>query len=128
MAILTEQQIQLLLENGVKQRINDKNGKIEDLYPQAFLYLPGTSAQWLLVSLSPDDPDLAFGLLNIEGVPELGYVRLSELEVLRGYMDKGVSQDPMLEEASIRGILQYAKDAKLQGQIFLQFDEKVETL
>ena len=49
--------------------------------PVVKLFTPDASATWLLTELDPADPDLAFGLCDLGlGCPELGYVRLSELE------------------------------------------------
>ncbi len=70
---------------------------------------------------------MAFGLMTIAGAPpELGYVRLSELATLRGYREQGVSHDPLFDDARELDILEYAEMAKLEGQIVLVFDEKVD--
>ena len=74
-----------------------------------------------------DDPDEAFGLMHIGGgTPELGFVRISELESLTGYQGKGVYHDPMFKYAAPRDILEYANDARILKQIVLQFDETID--
>ena len=55
---------------------------------------PNAGATWLLTELDPADPDLAFGLCDLGlGCPELGYVRLSEIEALRGRLGLPVERD-----------------------------------
>jgi hypothetical protein len=45
------------------------------------LFNPCGAATWLLTELDPDDPDIGFGLCDLGlGSPELGSVRISELE------------------------------------------------
>ena len=55
---------------------------------------PDAGATWLLTEIDPDDPDIAFGLCDLGlGQPELGYVRLSDLERLRGGLGLPVERD-----------------------------------
>lgn len=59
---------------------------------------PDAGATWLLTELDPDDPDLAFGLCDLGlGCPELGTVRLSEIEALRGRLRLPVERDLAFE-------------------------------
>lgn len=49
------------------------------------LFTPDANATWLLTELDPSEPDIAFGLCDLGlGYLELGYVRLSELQPVRG--------------------------------------------
>ncbi|WP_435528456.1 DUF2958 domain-containing protein [Mesorhizobium shangrilense] len=55
-----------------------------DFEPIAKLFTPDAGATWLLTELDPDDPDIACGLCDLGmGSPELGYVYLSELPLVR---------------------------------------------
>ena len=66
----------------------------EDFPPVVKLFTPDGAASWLLSELDPDDPDLAFGLCDLGlGAPALGYVRLSELDALRGGLGLPVERD-----------------------------------
>lgn len=56
-----------------------------ELKPVVKLFCPWGAATWLLTSIDPAEPDLAFGLCDLGlGSPELGYVSLSELREVRG--------------------------------------------
>ena len=64
------------------------------------LFTPDAGATWLLTEVDPDDPDIAFGLCDLGlGHPELGYVRLSDLERLRGGLGLPVERDLSFEAA-----------------------------
>ena len=69
----------------------------------------------------PDDEDLLFGLCDHGmGFPELGYVRRSELESLRGALGLPVERDPCREARG--SIMQYA-EAAMQAQRIVQLEE-----
>lgn len=77
MILITDQIRKKLLENGQPEN-RDK-----DHAPVVKLFLPGTGFTWLLSELDYEDPDIAFGLCDLGmGCPELGSVRVSELESL----------------------------------------------
>ena len=122
--ILDEKQLEELLENGRRQRDADRIDMRCKLIPRAYLHLPNSPpSSWLLASISPHDHDVAFGLMSLGGgIPELGYVRLSELESLRGYKNRGVYNDPLFRSARELDILEYVEMAKITGQIVLEFD------
>lgn len=47
-------------------------------------FAPDATCTWHLVSLNPDEPDLAYGLADLGlGCPALGSVRVSELKSRR---------------------------------------------
>lgn len=77
MILLTDKIKTKLIENGQPEN-RDK-----DHAPVVKLFLPGTGFTWLLSELDYEDPDIAFGLCDLGmGFPELGSVRISELESL----------------------------------------------
>lgn len=87
-----------LLENGRLQRRALRTCGPEpqplDPYPVVKLFTPDANATWLLTELDPEDDDLAYGLHDLGlGEPELGYVRISELQRLRGPMQLPVERD-----------------------------------
>jgi len=83
----TQSQWQRLLRNDTH---DDTFGR----KPVVKLFTPDGSATWLLISVSQDEPDLAFGLCDLGvGFPELGYVSLSELAALRGALNLPVEKD-----------------------------------
>lgn len=58
------------------------------------LFTPDANATWLLTEIDPYDRDRAFGLCDLGfGMPELGWVSLSELTALRGPLGLPVEQD-----------------------------------
>jgi DUF2958 family protein len=73
-----------------------KNGPLDarQICPVVKLFTPDASATWLLASVSPEEPELAFGLCDLGvGFPELGYVSLDELASLRGQLGLPVERD-----------------------------------
>ena len=89
MQLITKEQTAALLANGAQNAKEDI-----DPYPVVKLFTPDAQATWLLTELDPTDPDLAFGLCDLGlGCPELGYVRLSELQTVRGRMGLPVERD-----------------------------------
>lgn len=78
MKLLTDEQYQKLVENGMPEN------RDRDHPPVVKLFLRGAPCVWLLSELDCEDPDIAFGLCDLGlGFPELGYVRISELEELK---------------------------------------------
>ena len=120
MNLLTDAERQQLLVNGRAQRDAIRSGRNDatplDPHPIVKLFTPDANATWLLTELDPDDADLAFGLCDLGlGCPELGYVRLSEIEALRGPMGLPVERDLHFE--ADRRISTYASDAREAGRI-----------
>lgn len=74
MNFFTPAQKQQLLDNG------RPGNRDKDHAPVVRLFLPGTGCVWLLSELDPEEPDIAFGLCDLDmGFPELGSVSLAEL-------------------------------------------------
>ena len=81
MNLITETLRAQLLANGQQSLDNDDF----DPPPVVKLFTPDAGATWLLTEINPDDHDHAFGLCDLgQGFPELGYVRLAELQSVRG--------------------------------------------
>jgi hypothetical protein len=101
-----------LLANGARSAA----GEQIDPYPVVKLFTPDAGATWLLTELDPQDPDLAFGLCDLGlGCPELGYVRLSEIETVRGKLGLPVERDLFFE--ADKPLSRYASEAQAAGMI-----------
>jgi hypothetical protein len=95
MKLLLKSQHDQLLHNG---RINSERSlegeETLDFQPVVKFFTPDAGCTWLLSELDPDDPDIAFGLCDLGmGYPELGSVRLSELEQIRGPLGLPIERD-----------------------------------
>lgn len=115
--LLTAELRAQLLENGNLQRKTiDTDSEPIDFRPVVKLFTPDANATWLLTELVPHDPDLAFGLCDLGlGFPELGYVRISELEALRGPMRLPVERDEHF--AVDKTIGEYAEAARAAERV-----------
>ena len=94
MKLLTKTIHDKLLANGRKQ--DEVRGTAEeiDFHPVVKLFTPDAQCTWLLTELDPESPDIAFGLCDLGmGCPELGSVRISELESVRGLIGLPVERD-----------------------------------
>lgn len=111
MILLTQCQTFDLIKNGKANR----NGE-QDFMPVVKLFTPWAGATWLLTELSPNDPDIAFGLCDLgQGTPELGYVSLAELRSLRGPGGLTVERDLSFKaDKTLQG---YADEAHACGYI-----------
>lgn len=112
MNLLTDEIRKQLLENGAVTA----RGEDHDPHPVVKLFTPDANATWLLTELDPADPDLAFGLCDLGlGMPELGYVRISELEAIRGRFGLPVERD--LYFTARQPLSEYAAMACSSGRI-----------
>lgn len=86
MKILTKSIREQLLRNGRLQQNRAEAGDSDaDFIPVVKLFTPDAACTWLLTELDPGDPDIAFGLCDLGlGCAELGSVRISEIESVRG--------------------------------------------
>jgi hypothetical protein len=90
MKLIPKKQMQILLRNGAHPDA--------DPPPVVKLFTPDAGGTWLLTSIDPEDPDLAFGLCDLGvGCPELGCVSLAELRALRGCLGLPVERDKGFE-------------------------------
>ena len=105
-----------LLENGrLQQKASSAGGEV-DFFPVVKLFTPDGAATWLLTELDPEDADLAFGLCDLGmGCPELGSVRISELEAVRGRLGLPVERDRHFKAEGSLG--DYADLAREIGRI-----------
>jgi hypothetical protein len=91
-AFITDEQRALLLANGRESLQNPDF----DPVPVVKLFTPDAGATWLLSELDPDDMEgtRAFGLCDLGlGMPELGWLDLSELASVRGRLGLPVERD-----------------------------------
>lgn len=90
MKLITAEQRQLMLANGRASAESPDT----DHPPVVKFFTPDGACTWLLSELDPDDNDIAFGLCDLGmGFPELGSVRISELESVRGKLGLPVERD-----------------------------------
>ncbi len=117
MKLLTEDIRRRLLRNGELRRQLEEAGQDRDGFlPVVKLFTPDANCTWLLSELDPDDPDIAFGLCDLGlGFPELGTVRISELETVRGRLGLPVERDRHFQTG--KSLLQLAEDARVAGHI-----------
>lgn len=117
MELLTETLKSALLANG---RVNAgrmaDDGNTVDFKPVVKLFTPDADCTWLLTELDPEDADIAFGLCDLGmGCPELGSVRISEIEGLRGALGLPVERDHHFEPEYT--LMVYARAAWRAGGI-----------
>lgn len=90
MKLITKEIERRLLENGRRPD--------EDHRPVVKFFDPCGAATWLITQMDPDEPDILFGLADLGlGFPELGTVRLSELETVKGRLGLGIERDLYFE-------------------------------
>src|SRR3546814_2471117 len=90
MELITKEIERRLLENGRRPD--------EDHRPVVKFFDPCGAATWLITQMDPDEPDILFGLCDLGlGFPELGSVRLSELESVEGPLGLGIERDLYFE-------------------------------
>jgi hypothetical protein len=111
MKLLTTTIRDQLLRNGrIRQALDEDGGADADFIPVVKLFTPDAQCTWLLTELDPEDEDIAFGLCDLGmGCPELGSVRISELESVRGRLGLPVERD--LHFKAVRTISVYARAA-----------------
>ena len=116
MKLLTNTLRAQLLENGRRQ--DPLRGTADELefVPVVKLFTPDANCTWLLTELDPEDPDIAFGLCDFGlGFPELGTVRISELESIRGPLGLPVERD--LYFTAKQSLCEYAEAARVASRI-----------
>lgn len=116
MKLLTNTLRTQLLENGRRQHPVRGTTDEMDFVPVVKLFTPDASCTWLLTELDPEDPDIAFGLCDLGlGFPELGAVRISELDSVRGPMGLPVERD--LYFTARQSLCEYAEAARVASRI-----------
>lgn len=111
MKLLTKSLYDRLLRNGQVREALAEGGQAEaDFIPVVKLFTPDAGCTWLLTELDPEDTDIAFGLCDLGmGCPELGNVRISELESVRGRLGLPVERD--LHFVARHTLMTYARAA-----------------
>jgi len=117
MELLTPEIRERLLANGRLRLQFQTNGAAElDFLPVVKLFTPDAGCTWLLTELDPEEPDIAFGLSDLGmGCPELGSVRISEIESIRGRIGLPVERDRFF--TATKTLSAYAAEASNAGRI-----------
>lgn len=117
MKLITHAQHQHLLAHGLANAEHMAAGEdAYDFLPVVKLFCPWSAATWLLSELDPDDEDIAFGLCDLGmGCPELGTVRLSELEAIRGPAGLRIERDRHFD--ATMSLSAYADEARRLGRV-----------
>ena len=113
-SFLTDKQFDLLRANGLMMRLLEERGEHFDPMPIVKLVVPGAGAAWLLSSIDPRTPGIAFGLADL-GFPEMGYIDLDELQALCAGGELPVQPDPGFRP--VKPLSAYARDARRAGHI-----------
>ncbi|WP_425419266.1 DUF2958 domain-containing protein [Oricola indica] len=89
---------QALAQWQTRRRLDEQGEDDPDFLPVVKLFTPDAQCTWLLSELDPEGTDMAFGLCDLGmQCPELGYVRISELESVRGRLGLPVERDRFSE-------------------------------
>ena len=116
MKLLTETIREKLIANGRKQDLVRGTEDEIDFRPVVKLFTPDAGCTWLLTEIDPEDDDIAFGLCDLGmGTPELGSVRISELESVRGKLGLPIERDRYFE--ADKTLSAYADDARVHGRV-----------
>jgi hypothetical protein len=109
--LITKAEMTKLLANGAKSASGDHDPK-----PVVKLFNPTGAGTWLITEIDPTDPTRAFGLADIgHGMPELGYISLSELEAFRGRFNLKIERDRHFTAS--KTLSEYADAARDAGAI-----------
>ena len=117
MKLLTKDIHERLLKNGlIRDQLAEAGEAEADFLPVVKLFTPDAQCTWLLSELDPEDTDIAFGLCDLGmECPELGSVRISEMESVRGKLGLPVERDR--HYAPTKTITAYADEARASGHI-----------
>lgn len=103
----------------ILERQRDKllrNHALENPRPVVKWFTPWGGATWLICSIDPEEPRLAFGLCDLGlGFPEIGDVWIPEIEALRGPAGLRVERDMFFEPSMT--LTEYADQARADGRI-----------
>lgn len=111
-SLVTAEDRTQLLANG-QARVA---GHDTDPLPVVRLFTPDAHATWLLASLDPADGDTVYGLIDLGlGMPQLGYVKLSDLASIVGPLKRPVMRDVYFQ--ATRTLSDYAQLAQANGSI-----------
>lgn len=112
MRLITDEQRTTMLANS---QLYDTDPDFDPV-PVVKIFSPVGAATWLLCSLDRGDPDIAEGLCDLGfGCPEIGSVRISELESI--VLPLGLHLERDLYFKPSKTLSQYAHDALVRGHI-----------
>ena len=101
-----------LLANGCETA----RGRERDHRPVVKIFDPSGGATWLLTEIDPANPHIGFGLCDLGmGCPELGYVDISELAVVRTRYGLRLEIDRHFHPT--KPLSEYASEARRRGRI-----------
>lgn len=109
----------MLLTSELRARLR-RNAELSaererDHRPVVKVFTPDAQATWLFTEMAADG-DTLFGLCDVgHGMPELGYVSLAELSLLRGPMRLLVERDQHWQAS--KPLSEYAAHARVNGRI-----------
>ena len=110
---------QMMLITQEARKKLEKQGQNGDSYknkPIVKIFTPDANATWLISEISPDDPDILFGLCDLGmGAPELGYVSLSEIQDVRGKFGLPPERDMYI--TFDKPLMEYYEAARVAGRI-----------
>ena len=110
--LITEDERRQLLAHGQARA----DGEAIDPLPVVRLFTPDAHAIWLLAALDPADADTAYGLVDLGiGMPELGHIKLSDLESIVGPRKQPVMRDRYFQ--AVRPLSAYLRLAQENGSI-----------
>jgi hypothetical protein len=116
MKLITKDIRDRLVENGRAQALVKGTEDEPDFFPVVKFFNPAGAATWLITEMDPDEPNILFGLCDLGmGCPELGSVRLSELQSVRGPLGLGIERDVMFK--ATHPLSAYAREAREAGTI-----------
>ena len=105
--LITREQFALLLLNGEAQKADPDNFNPK---PIVKLSNPIGCGTWLLASVDPDDPDIAYGLCHYDmKCPELGIVSIEGLHIYNGSSKPPIERDPHWK--ADKTLAEYASEA-----------------
>lgn len=116
--LITEAIRNELLRNGARGAELAAGGddSAHDPRPVLKLFVPWGAATWLITEMMPSDPDLLFGLCDLGmQCPELGYVRVSEIESITGPGGLRIERD--MHWTGKHPLSVYADAARERGRI-----------
>ena len=104
--------VERLLDNGRKIAMTGN----DDVEPVVKLFTPDAGCTWLLVSIDPDEPDIAYGLCDLGlGCAEIGSVSIAEIKSVRGAVGLPPERDLHFEAEGTLGW--YAERSHVSGSI-----------
>jgi hypothetical protein len=106
----------ILVTDEIRRQLVNNGAVPGDHVPVVKFFNPSGAATWLISEAMPEEPDSLFGLCDLGfGLPELGSVRLSELEAARGRLGLGIERGLFFVGRYPLSV--YAEAARVQGAI-----------